>query len=163
MWQYHVLRNIFSCKLEVIIILDFPLGDSIVLLKGPGIYPEIMIELHVLLYLFVRRLINSKRGAALFRISQQKICFIFYNTQVFLGVISRCSLPFLHFPKKTYSSLLSSQKRNIPETSIWKRSLLICFESCHGVPYSYMQSRKRMANTAILVNTTLMCKRYFRR
>ena len=77
MWQYHVLRNIFSCKLEVIIILDFPLGDSIVLLKGPGIYPEIMIELHVLLYLFVRRLINSKRGAALFRISQQKICFIF--------------------------------------------------------------------------------------
>ena len=40
-------------------LLDLPLGDNGVLSTGPGFYPQIL-ELHALLLLFVRDLLNSK-------------------------------------------------------------------------------------------------------
>ena len=40
-------------------LLDLPLGDNGALSTGPGFYPQIL-ELHALLLLFVRDLLNSK-------------------------------------------------------------------------------------------------------
>ena len=40
----------------------------------------------------------------------------------------------------------------------WKKSLLIGFQSCQGIPYSHRHSGKRIVNTLLIVNITTTCK-----
>ena len=42
---------------------------------------------------------------------------------------------------------------------IWKRSLLICFESYPGIPYFHTGSKQKMVNTLLMVNINYICKR----
>ena len=51
-----------------------------------------------------------------------------------------------------------------PETEytwalIWKKSLLICFESYQGIPYSHTGRVDRNVNTLLMVNINPICKR----
>ena len=61
--------------------------------------------------------------------------------------------------KKGLPSPFSLARKRIYLAPIWKKSLLICLESYHGIPFSYRQSRKSMVNTLLMVNTTPICKR----
>ena len=63
----------------------------------------------------------------------------------------------LHSPP---SLLAPSRKRSSSprqfgkEDNTWKliwKSLLICFESCQGIPYSHRQSNKKMVRTLLMV------------
>ena len=68
--------------------------------------------------------------------------------------------PYSYTLQKRSSSLLQfGQEDKITGQSIKRKSLLICFENCQGVPYSHRQSRNGMLNTFIIVNITLACKR----
>ena len=44
---------------------------------------------------------------------------------------------------------------------IWNKSLLSCFKSYRGIPYSHTGRVDRMMNTFIKVNITPTCKRWF--
>ena len=67
--------------------------------------------------------------------------------------------PFLHPQKKTLLSPSVWPSKEYTWTLIWKKSLLICSESCLGVAYSHRQSRIRMMNVFITVSITPICER----
>ena len=77
---------------------------------------------------------------------------IFNTSNATLKVASLRSCPPFNLAKKRIS--LSTHLREYPWALIWKKSFLICFKSCHDIPYSYRQSRKRMVNTLLMVNIT---------
>ena len=84
-------------------LFDLLLGDNRILLTGPGIYPQIL-ELHAQLYLFVRGSNKQqKRGRIISNFTEGETFFIFYNNQVLLGVISRCTPPSNTAQKMTFS------------------------------------------------------------
>ena len=51
-------------------------------------------------------------------------------------------------------SLQFGQERKIYLALFWKKGLLICFESYHGIPYSQRQTRKSMVKIFHIANTT---------
>ena len=61
--------------------------------------------------------------------------------------------------KRPSFSLQFGQKQN-KQALIWKKSLLICFESYQGMVFpipSHRQSRQRMLNTLLMVNINPIC------
>ena len=83
--------------------------------------------------------------------STYEIFCICYNNQVLLILTSRCVVLLAPSKKRVLLSLSVWPAREYTWTLIWKKSLLICFESYQGVPYSHRQSRKRMMKTFIIV------------
>ena len=107
-------------------------------------------------------LINSKGEVGLFRISQRGNFFHLLYQPIALGDNLTMQPPFLHSLKKVFLSPSVWPRRKYTWPLISKKSFLICFESCEGVPYSYRQSRKRMMNTFIMVSITHIRKGQFR-
>ena len=63
-------------------------------------------------------------------------------------------VPYLHPPKKAFLYPSVWPRKECTWTLNWKENLLICFENCHRVLYSYRQVRNSMMNTFIIVNIT---------
>ena len=101
-----------------------------------------------LVYLSKGDQINSKKGVGFFQISRKEILFF-----LSLGGILTIQPSFLHSPKTPFLSPSVWPRREYTWTLTWKKSLLICFESCQGVSYSLRKRRKRM-----MVNSTPICK-----
>ena len=98
-------------------------------------------------------------GRTFSNFTKEDTFFISYNNQMLSGVISRCGTRSCTLQKKIFLSPSVWPKREYTWTLIWKKSLLICFDSCQGgVPCSNRQSRKRMMNTFIMVNITPVCR-----
>ena len=151
MWQHYVPQNIFFWKLEVMIRpLPCWQQDSILLNLLLECIHKFIIELHVLQFLFARGSNKQQRRRGI-------NFFVSYDNQVFL-VISQCGL-FSHSPKRAFLFSSVWPQREYTWTLNWKETLLICFENCQGVPYPHKQSRNRMINTFIIVNTIPICKR----
>ena len=107
---------------------------------------KFMIELHVLQCLFVSWSNKKQRKGRIISIFTKKETFSSLITTKFLGVISQWGCPSL-IPKKGLFLLFKLGRREYTCALNWKESLLICFENCRIVPYSYRQNRNRMTNT----------------
>ena len=94
--------------------------------SSQNLYKKLIKELHTLLCLLVRGLINSKRGVRLFQISQQEKFFSSLITTSGGNILLRPPLTTL---QKSPSYLLQfGQEENILGHSFERRHLLICFE-----------------------------------
>ena len=154
-------------------LLDLSFCDKRILLTDPEIYPQKYRRTLCPAELICKGSNKQqRRGGIILNFTKRETFFISYNSQVLFKVISRCHPPSCTLWKRSSSPLQSTQEENVSGHSferraylfvllIWKKSLLICFESYQGVPYFYRQSRKRMTNTFIMVNITLICKRWF--
>ena len=61
--------------------------------------------------------------------------------------------------KKTFHLSLVWPGTEYTWTLIWKKSLLICFESYQGIPYSHTGRVDRNVSTLLMVNINPLCKR----
>ena len=141
--------------------LDLCLDDSRILYFWyvlESIY-KFIIKLHVLQSLFVRWSNKNKGGVGLFQISQKERLFhLLWQPSALGGNLTMWPL-FLHPPRKSFLSPSVWPRREYTWTLNWKQSLLICFESYQGIPYSHTGRVDRNVNTLIMVNIKLICKR----
>ena len=70
---------------------------------------------------------------------------------------SHNTAPLLAPSKKAFLFSSVWPRREHTWTYNWEECLLICFENYQGVPYSHWQSRNRMVETFIIVNTNPTC------
>ena len=61
-------------------------------------------------------------------------------------------------PIKVFFPLSVWSRREYIWALNWRKILLICFQSCQGIPYSHRHSGKRIVNTLLIVNITATCK-----
>ena len=98
---------------------------------------------------------KNKGGTGLIQILlKERLCFISYDNQVFLGGNPTIWPSYLHPSRKAFLSPSIWPKRGYNWTLTWKEIFPICFENFQGVPYSHRQKRSRMMNTFILVSVT---------
>ena len=91
---------------------------------------KLIIKLHALQFLFVRESNKQQmRGGITLNFTKEEAFFICYNNQMLFRLISRCSPPSGILWKKVFLSLSVWPRREYNWTLIWKKSLLIYFES----------------------------------
>ena len=103
---------------------------------------KFIIELHVLQCLFVKGDNKLERIISNF-IKGETFFYLLWQPSALWGNLTMC-LPFFRPAKKAFLSPSVWPTREYTWTLNWKESLLICFENCHGVPYSHRQNRNRM-------------------
>ena len=117
-------------------------------------------ERHVLQCLFVRGS-NKKqwRGRIISNFTKGETLIIFYDNQVFLGIISQCDHPSYTFQKifTLYSPLQLGQEENIRGYSIERGAYWFVLKIAKMFPLP--TSSNRMINTFIIVNITPTFKR----
>ena len=117
-------------------------------------------ERHVLQCLFVRGS-NKKqwRGRIISNFTKGETLIIFYDNQVFLGIISQCGHPSYTFQKifTLYSPLQLRQEENIRGYSIERGAYWFVLKIAKMFPLP--TSSNRMINTFIIVNITPTFKR----
>ena len=97
----------------------------------------------------------------LFELKKKYRGVVFHDTEEGYKIWRGISLLFQNWHKEkflTEDSKVSWARLEYIWKLNWKKSLLICFENCWGVPCSHRQSRIRRINTFIIVNITLICK-----
>ena len=105
---------------------------------------------------------KDKGGTGLIQILlKERLCFISYDNQVFLGGNPTIWPSYLHPSRKAFLSPSIWPKRGYNWTLTWKEIFPICFENFQGVPYSHRQNRNRMMNIFILVSVFLYVRNSF--
>ena len=125
--------------------------DSL-LLAGPGIYPQIYHRTLCPAVLIYKGSNNNQRSGRIISNGEKKMERHITNGETFhlswqtnpLGSNLTRWPPSLHLPKKAFLSLSIWPRREHACTLNWNESLIICFENCPSVSYSYRQSKNRM-------------------
>ena len=115
-------------------LLDLPLGDNMILLTQPGIYPQVYHRTPCPAVLIVRRSKKQqRRDGIISNFTKGETFFISYNNQVLLEVISRFSHLLGPSIKRSSSPLHSLAKKGIYLDTPLKKERTYLFESCQGV------------------------------
>ena len=151
-------QNIFFWRLKVIVRPLPCWQQASLVLICPGIYPQFIIELHVLHCLFVEGSNEKPRRGRIILYLTEGETFSFLMTTKCSCWYSHSVIPFLHPPRKAFSlPLRFGQEKNIPGHSIENRAYWFVLKIARVFPF--IMSRNRMMNTFIIVNITPTCKR----
>ena len=141
--------------------LDLCLADSRILYFWYDLESihKFIIELHVLQCSFVRGSNETqRRGRIISNFTKGETFSSLRQPSALGGSLTMWPL-FLDPPRKTFLSSSVWPRREYTWTLNWKQSLLICFESYQGIPYSHTGRVDRNVNTLLMVNINPICKR----
>ena len=102
-----------------------------------GSIRKLIIELYVLQWLFVRESNKKQRGDRVISNFTKGETFHLLWQPTALGGNLTMWTPSLHLLRKAFISLAVWPRRECTWILNWKESLLIYFENCQDVPYSY--------------------------